>query len=60
MGDRSRRHGRLGARPLYEINCRYLGRTDMSEDCEFTDWDEVETFARRFLASLPASTHTDA
>lgn len=45
-------HSRLGGRILFEINKRYLDATDMKEDWEYTDWDEVADFARRFLASV--------
>jgi menaquinone-dependent protoporphyrinogen oxidase len=45
-------HGRLGARILFAVNRRYLGRDDMSRDWVYTDWDEVAAFAHGFLASV--------
>jgi menaquinone-dependent protoporphyrinogen oxidase len=48
------RHTRLGARLLFATNRRYLGRTSMDEDWEYTDWDQVDAFGGRFLASLSA------
>jgi menaquinone-dependent protoporphyrinogen oxidase len=49
------RHGWLGRRILYATNRRYLGRTGMDHDWEYTDWDEVAAFARRVLASVEPS-----
>ncbi len=47
-------HGRLGSWVLYRMNRGYLGRTDRDGDWECTDWDDVDAFAHRFLASLNA------
>ena len=49
------RHGRLGARILFAINRRYLPGSAMDRDWEYTDWDEVDAFARRLLATIVAT-----
>ena len=49
------RHGRLGARILFAINRRYLPDSAMDRDWEYTDWDEVDAFARRLLATIAAA-----
>jgi menaquinone-dependent protoporphyrinogen IX oxidase len=48
------RHGRLGARVLYAVNRRALGRTRM-EDWEYTDWDAVDALAQRMTAAVRES-----
>ena len=54
------RHSRLGARILFRMNRGYLGRTEMEGDWEYTDWDEVDAFARRFLVSVTADVRAAA
>jgi menaquinone-dependent protoporphyrinogen oxidase len=46
------RHGRLAGRLLFAINRRHLPETDTDHDWEYTDWAQVDAFARRFLDAL--------
>jgi menaquinone-dependent protoporphyrinogen oxidase len=52
------RHGRLGGRLLFAINRRYLPETEMEHDWEYTDWDQVDAFARGLGATLARDAHT--
>jgi menaquinone-dependent protoporphyrinogen oxidase len=52
------RHGRLGGRLLFAINRRYLPETDMDHDWEYTDWDQVDAFARGLGGTLARDART--